>query len=142
MILIKNTQRIIKLPLKNLRAALKKMLISIKHEDFDLGVWFTTNRTIKRYNKRYRGKDAPTDILSFQHVETTGPLPNEKNLGDLIISIEYAFHDSPRWNHTFEEHLLFLLAHGIAHLLGYDHKTEKDFKIMHKIEKKILKATT
>ena len=63
----------------------------------------------------------------------------DKNLGDLIISLEYVQKDAPKtWDRTFDDHMIALIAHGIAHLLGYDHIIDKDFAVMLKVEKKLL----
>lgn len=121
------------------------MLISLGYEDFDLGIWLTTNRTIKNYNKRFRKKDKATDILSFPYHPSLKPgnkviikEPEDKNLGDIIISLEYAKTDAQQQDKTLAQLLNILLAHGITHLLGYDHKTDEEYKKMQKIEKKLL----
>ena len=98
------------------------------YADFDLGIWLTSNKMIRKYNKQYRDKDKPTDVLSFpyHHELKAGEqikvkTEEDKNLGDLIIAPEYVMHDLPKWETTFEKHLQRLLVHGICHLLGYDH---------------------
>ncbi len=146
MITIKNRQRKIKIDTVNLKALAQKMLESIKYNDFDLGILLTTNRAIRKYNKQYRKKDKPTDILSFgyhqlkpgEHIKVEEP--EDKNIGDLILSLEYIKKDAPRWNQTFDERIPILIAHGIAHLLGYDHETEEGYKQMQKIEKMLLRV--
>jgi probable rRNA maturation factor len=148
MITIKNTQRKIKIDEKHLQKIAKTMLHALNYDDFDLGIWLTTNKTIHHYNKTYRGKDKPTDILSFPFHPDLKPgerirvnSPEDKNLGDLIISLEYVKKDAPaQWNRTFDEQMVVLLAHGISHLLGYDHETDKEFAVMQKVEKKLLSA--
>jgi len=127
-ITIKNTQRKIKVNVPALKRALQKMLASAGYPDFDLGVWLTTNATIRSYNQKYRKIDKPTDILSFPYHPDLKPGqkivvrdPEDRNLGDLIISLEFAIADAPNWDRSFTEHLHALCAHGIAHLLGYDH---------------------
>ena len=64
---------------------------------------------------------------------------DEKYLGDIIISLEYALADAPiTWARPFREHLVVLIAHGIAHLLGHDHMTDEQWKLMQKAETKLL----
>lgn len=147
MILIKNTQRKFKIDQKDIASKLQKMLDALNYSDFDLSLWFTTNKTIQFYNKNYRQKDKPTDILSFPYHDylkagdrIKAKSEEEKNLGDLIISLEYLDKDAPNWNQTFLERLDILLAHGIAHLLNYDHQTEEEYEQMQKVEKKLLKS--
>lgn len=126
------------------------MLKALKYDNLDLGIWFTTNKTIRLYNRDYRRKDKPTDILSFPYHPDLKPgerimvhSPEDANLGDLIISLEYVQKEAHKtWDRTFDEHLTALLAHGIAHLLGYDHETDEEFVLMQKVEKKLLKAVT
>jgi len=148
MILINNRQRKIKINSKDLHAKAAKMLEVLGYQDFDLGILLTTNASIHKLNKTYRHKDKPTDILSFPyHPELKAgekikvQSPDDKNLGDLIISLEYVQKEAHKtWNRTFDDHLTALLAHGIAHLLGYDHILDKDYAVMQKVEKKLLEA--
>lgn len=150
MITIKNSQRSIHVNIPQIKKQAALMLETLDYSDFNLGIWLTTNKTIRQYNKKYRNKDKPTDILSFPFHPDLRPgnrinarSPEEKNLGDLIISLEYILKDASKtWSRTFDEHLTVLLAHGIAHLLGYDHETDKEFAIMQKIEKKLLLAVS
>lgn len=146
MITIKQRQRKITVNTKKLTSIAQTMLNTAGYSDFDLGILLTTNATIRKYNKKYRNKDKATDILSFPYnaqlkAGQTIAVRDEsdKNLGDLIISLEYAEKDAGKtWNRTFDEHLAALLAHGIAHCLGYDHIDDKDFEIMQKFEKKLM----
>ena len=158
MIIIKNRQRKIKVDIKDLHAKTQKMLSVLGnkvltkkdalYQDFDLGIMLTTNNTIQKLNKKFRGKDKPTDILSFPFHENlkAGQIINvksdeDKNLGDIIISLEFAQKDAvTTWNRKFDEHLVALLAHGITHLIGYDHLTDKDFDEMSEVERQLLKS--
>ena len=96
MITIKNTQRAIPIDIKQLKKDAQTILRILRYEDYDLGIWLTTNKTIRYYNKTYRHKDKATDILSFSYHpslkagERIKPKnEGDKNLGDLIISAEY-----------------------------------------------------
>lgn len=145
MILIKNTQKKITIDNNKIKRDVQKILDLLGYSDFDIGIWLTTNPTIRKYNREYREKDKATDVLSFPYYPTIKPgqkitpeTDEDKNLGDLIISLEYAEQDAENWNHTFEEHLRFLLVHGICHLLGYDHIEDTDYEIMSKKEQFLL----
>ena len=148
MITIKNTQHKIRINTQRLHTQAAAMLAAAGYADFDLGIWLTTNTTIRRYNKIFRNKDKPTDILSFPYHATLKPeqkitvhQPEDKNLGDLIISLEYTQRDAvTTWGCSLDERLTALLAHGIAHLLGYDHQTDAAFKQMQQLEKKLLRT--
>jgi rRNA maturation RNase YbeY len=147
MITIKNRVKKIKISTNRVRSNIKKMLEAAGYPDFDIGVWFTTNKTIRIYNKKYRKQDKPTDILSFPYhhlkpgQKITISSPDDKNLGDMIISLEYAKKDATAQNRSLMEHVNILLAHGLAHLLGYDHKTQAQYKRMQEKERELLIKT-
>lgn len=147
MITIRNTQRKIKIDVKKFKKDAQIILDALDYSDFDLGIWLTSNAMIRKYNKQYRSKDKPTDVLSFPYHSDLKPgkkisvkTEEDKNLGDLILAPEYIMHDLPKWNTTFEKHLQRLLVHGICHLLGYDHIKDEDYKLMLKKEKQLLKS--
>ncbi len=147
MILIKNRQKKIPIDIDDLKTVTQKMLDSLGYHDFDIGILLTRNTTIREYNRTYRNKNEPTDILSFPYHPELKPgekitviNPEDKNLGDIIISVEYARKKAAFWKQTFEEHLHALIAHGIAHLLNYDHQTDAEFEKMQAIEKQLLKS--
>ncbi len=147
MILIKNTQRKIKFNVNNIKNQVSHILTLVEHPDFDVNFWFTTNKTIRKFNKKFRKKDKPTDIISFPFYPELKPgekikpkLKDDKNLGDIIISLEFCQKDSIKLNIPFEKYLLRIIVHGIVHLIGYDHITEAQYKKMHKFEQKILKT--
>jgi len=146
MIIIKNNIKKIKINNQKIKKLVIDILKILNYQDFDIGIWFTTNNTIKKYNKNYRKKDKTTDILSFPfHTQLkagkkiTIHSPDEKNLGDIIVSLEYAQKDAQEAKRSLHNHLKILLIHGICHLLGYDHKTDADYKKMQTKEALILK---
>jgi len=146
MIYIKNTQRKIKINENKIKAYIQQILTICQYQDFDIGIWFTTNQTIRKFNKTYRKKDKPTDILSFSFYpelkageKIKSQSDDDKNLGDLIISTEFAQKDAKQSGRSLHEHIKILLVHGICHLLGYDHITEADYKKMKAKEESILK---
>lgn len=97
---------------------------------------------IHELNREYRGKDRPTDVLSFALNEGDEPDiidgPEETLLGDIIISIETAKRQAEEFNHGLERELAFLTVHGMLHLLGYDHEEEEDRRNMRQQEEYIL----
>jgi probable rRNA maturation factor len=74
--------------------------------------------TVRRLNARYRGKDRPTDVLSFP-----GP-GGEAGLGDIVISVAAAERNADRLGRSLPQELDVLALHGLIHLLGYDHETD------------------
>lgn len=146
MIGIKNTQRSIKINVPQLKKNIQRVLNQLDYADFDIGVWFTTNATIKKYNKQYRHQDKATDVLSFPyHPELkagqsiTAQSSDDKNLGDIIISPERVAADAHQMNIDFQRRLAVVLVHGICHLLGYDHVTDRQYQKMQAEEDRLLK---
>lgn len=92
-------------------------------------------------NSRYRGKEGPTDVLSFG---CDDPCPVESDepitLGDVVISPEIAEQQALELGHTIEFELNLLLVHGILHLLGYDHEEDDDAAVMQQRERAVLDA--
>lgn len=142
LITVRNTQRKISIDIKNLNFCAQKILNFLEYPDYDLGVWITNNKTIREYNFKYRKKNEATDVLSFPyHKIKVGQKiiakdPEDKNLGDIIISAEYVF---AKFEENFQERLLILLIHGICHLIGYNHETEEEYERMRAKENLILK---
>ena len=108
----------------------------------EVSVLFTDNATIHSLNRDYRGKDMPTDVLSFALNEGDEPTiidgPPENLLGDIIISLEKAAEQAAEYGHSQEREVAFLTLHGLLHLLGYDHETEDDRAEMRKEEEAVL----
>jgi rRNA maturation RNase YbeY len=146
MIRVQNRVTSIPFNTKKFKEDAQHILDALKYADFDLGILLTTNKTIHHYNKMYRDKDKPTDVLSFpfypelkagEKIRTC--CNDDKILGDIIISLEYVKKDAPHWNQTFEQRMQVMLVHGICHLLGYDHITDEDYAIMKRKETALLK---
>ena len=95
-----------------LRRAAEAALAGAGVEDGHLAVTLVDEATIRRLNREHRGKDAPTDVLSFP-VDGVGPAQGPRELGDVAICLE----------HT--EDLEEAVVHGVLHLCGYDHETDR-----------------
>ncbi|MDQ0430014.1 putative rRNA maturation factor [Planomicrobium stackebrandtii] len=112
--------------------------------DSEVSVTFVTNEMIRDINREYRGKDQPTDVISFA-MEELGEgetaiigSPEPRMLGDIIISLDRTKEQAADYGHSFERELGFLAIHGFLHLLGYDHMTEEDEKKMFSRQEEIL----
>ena len=109
-----------------------------EHE-FEVSVTICDDGYIHELNKEYRGKDRPTDVLSFPMLEFDTPEITTL-LGDIIISVDTAEKQAMEYGNTLERELCFLSVHSSLHLLGYDHETsEDDEKYMIEKQKQILK---
>lgn len=119
--------------------------LSLEMDNFsilsEVSVVLVDNERIQGINKEHRQIDKPTDVLSFpmldfsegEIIQTCGDVDLDENLlllGDIVISMEMAKKQSEEYEHSFEREVAFLTAHGIFHLLGYDHMEEDDEKIM------------
>lgn len=112
----------------------------------EVSVMIVTNEDIQQINKEYRGKDTPTDVISFaleeegeDEVEIIGAeMPPV--LGDIIISADRTREQAEEYNHSFKRELGFLAVHGFLHLLGYDHMTKEEEEEMFTKQKDLLDA--
>lgn len=120
-------------------------------ENTEMSVTFMDNDQIQVINRKYRGKDAPTDVISFaigEEGEEETPiffaedelndLPHE--LGDIMISTQRAQEQAAEYGHSYEREVGFLALHGFLHINGYDHMTSEDEKEMFGLQKEILNA--
>lgn len=108
----------------------------------EVSVVLADDEYIHQLNHQYRGKDCPTDVLSFALNEGEEPEiidgPEVVLLGDIIISLETATRQAEEYGHSLERELAYLTVHGILHLLGYDHMLEDEKKEMRQEEEYIL----
>ena len=98
-------------------------------ENSELSVTLTDDEHIHELNKKFRGVDRPTDVLSFAFRESDEPeiLTDEVEvLGDIIISLERAKVQAETYGHSYLREVIFLTVHGLLHLLGYDHIEESE----------------
>ena len=98
-----------------------------------VGLTICANLKIKRINKKFRGKDKPTDVLSFPF--SSEKIPGPFILGDIVISVEYLKRNTDNWKIFFWR----ALVHGLAHLEGHKHQNSKQHTLMNKREKILLK---
>ncbi len=104
-----------------------------------LGVRFASDREMRRVNRGFRGKDAPTDVLSFPGGDGGGAAGAAgelaRHLGDILISVPTARRQAAAAGHDTERELRILLLHGLLHCLGHDHET--DGGTMERLEKRL-----
>ena len=101
-------------------------LLAYLDEDGDFSIHFITDEEMRNLNNSFRGKDEPTDILSFA-INDGDEFPSmegeERELGDIFISLESMRRNAESFSVSEDEELDRLLVHGILHLLGRDHAT-------------------
>ncbi|MDX9917985.1 MAG: rRNA maturation RNase YbeY [Gudongella sp.] len=105
--------------------------------DWEVSVSFVTNEEIRELNLEYRGKDEPTDVLSFPFEDEFDL--GEKLLGDIVISTEKAIEQALEFEHSIEREITYLAVHSMFHLMGYDHMEEQDKFEMREKEKEAIR---
>jgi len=112
--------------------------------DVDLSVVVTDNENIREINNEQRNIDRATDVLSFPGYEKDewNELKKKEELvyiGDIVISKEKVEEQAKEYGHSFEREFCYLVAHGMLHLMGYDHMVDSDKVIMRGKEEEIMK---
>lgn len=126
-ILIDNRQALHKISPQQIRKTAQALLNALDNPDGELSILILDDPQIERLNKQYRGRQGPTNVLSFPMQEGDFSGINPNLLGDVVISIETAAKEGEKLGMTIAERFKFLLIHGILHLFGYDHeKSEKE----------------
>lgn len=103
----------------------------------ELSVVLTDDASIRELNSNWRGKDKPTNVLSFPGGEADEP-PFGPLLGDIVIARETLEREAAAENKPFDAHLTHLFVHGLLHLFGYDHQIEREAGEMEDAERRIL----
>jgi len=126
--------------LKTVEEVLKKAIKKENLKDVEFNVIIVDNEYIHELNKNYRNIDRETDVITFAlEDDKTMVSPEEvRVLGDIYISIDKAISQSEEYGHSLLRELSFLAVHGFYHLLGYDHMTEEDEKVMFKKQEEVL----
>lgn len=124
--------------------ALRALQVGHFDKPAEISVVLTDDEQMHVLNRDYRGKDKPTDVLSFSQLEGE-PFAVEAEdrieLGDVVISVDTAKRQASAHGHSLQDELNLLLAHGILHLLGYDDETENGAAEMRRHEIEILEET-
>ena len=127
-----------------LRSIVRRVLAAERPgEAIEASVVITDDATVHDLNRRYRGLDEPTDVLSFGLGDSADPsfaLPPDEPalLGEVVISYPTAVRQAEAEGHSVEAEVAHLLVHGVLHLLGYDHEAPEDERIMRGREGQIL----
>lgn len=96
-------------------------------------VLLTDDATVRELNGRFRGKDAPTNVLSFPALENP-----EGFIGDIALAFETCKREATEQGKRLDDHLQHLVAHGVLHLVGYDHQSDAEAEAMEALEREIL----
>jgi probable rRNA maturation factor len=102
----------------------------------ELSIVLTDDAEQQELNRDWRGKDSPTNVLSFPQIEPFGPVIGI--LGDIILARETLDREAIELGKPFEEHFTHLVVHGFLHILGYDHIEDDEALVMEGLETRIL----
>lgn len=99
----------------------------------ELSVVLSDSAAVQRLNRDWRGKDKPTNVLSF-------PAGEPGMLGDVVLAYEIVKQEAEEQKKSFDHHLMHLIIHGILHLVGHDHEDDKEAENMESLEIRILRS--
>lgn len=103
---------------------------------------FTTDEEVHALNREWRGKDKPTNVLSFPAPPSPSPAFAGQEaglvLGDIVFGFETVMREAAEQNKTFDAHMQHLAVHGLLHLLDYDHQSDEEAGTMENYERQIL----
>ena len=125
---------------KNILKAAKETLNTAcksKKNNLEVSFLLTSNSNIRLLNKNYRNKDKSTNVLAFPMSPNT--LGENYIIGDVVISLQKILSESKKLKIQKYKYLSQITIHGILHLLGFDHQSNKQYEEMNKIEQKVFK---
>ena len=110
-------------------------------EGCEVALLFTDDASIAEINAEWRGKDKPTNVLSFPAPEDM-PVPEgePRPLGDIVLAYGVVAREAAEQGKTLHDHAAHLIVHGMLHLLGYDHEDDVEAQDMERLETSILKG--
>ncbi len=119
MIEVVNRQRRLKVDTRVWASFAEKALDAVGKNGWSATIAFVSDTAIKKLNQQFRGIDKATDVLSFP-----ADGPEERNLGDIAISVETAASQAKEAGLAFDDEIAQLILHGLLHLSGYDHESD------------------
>lgn len=138
--IIQNTRKIVKFYLDQLTNV--SCLEGFDFDTLTFDILFCDSKKTHQINKEYREKDYPADIITFAIFaddDAKFVLDNDINLGEIIIALDKVSEEAKKHDVTDRYELYFLIAHGILHLLGFDHQSEEDYNFVVEVQKKALR---
>ena len=125
-------------PLDNkLNKIVSTILDQEKMSDCVINLRLLNDKQMRKLNMQFRQKDKTTNVLSFPNDDIS--VKQTKNIGDIAISLEYVKAEAKKEGKTFDDHIIHMLAHGVYHILGYDHENNENAVIMENKEIQTLK---
>ncbi|TVQ58265.1 MAG: rRNA maturation RNase YbeY [Rhodobacteraceae bacterium] len=118
------------------RAALAEA--GVAAEGREISLLLTDDAAIADLNRRFRGKDGPTNVLSWPAGEGAAPPGEPSPLGDIALAAETVAREAAERGLALRDHVAHLIVHGALHLLGYDHEEDDDAEAMERLERRAL----
>lgn len=109
-------------------------------KDKDISIAFIGDRVMRRLNFRYRGLDKPTDVLAFPGGGESGAAEDGNFLGEVIIDLAQISRQAKKLKKDEEHELIFILVHGLLHLMGYEDKKEDDRLKMNRMAEEFINS--
>lgn len=101
-------------------------------QEAELSIFFTNNTVSRDLNRSHRGKDQPTNVLSFAQPSPISPIPWP--IGDIVLAAETISDEANLAQLSLSDHTSHLIVHGFLHILGYDHQRDEDATEMEALE--------
>ena len=120
-----------------LRSRASRVLRALGHARSELSVALVDDARMRELNAGYRGRDRPTDVLSFSLVEGEGAEHRGRLLGDVVIGVETAARQARERRRGLDAEVARLLIHGTLHLLGHDHERDDEARLMRAEERRL-----
>ncbi len=112
--------------------------LGIRDAESEVSLVFTDDAHIRELNAGWRGKDKPTNVLSFPAARMKTPAGGPRLLGDVVLAFETCQREAAEEAKPIENHVTHLVVHGVLHLLGYDHEDDDEAETMEGRERQIL----
>jgi len=142
-IAVQNRQRSVRIHTPQVKRQLQRAMTYLGCQERELSVVFGSDRLLHDLNRTYRHKDRPTNVLAFPQEPIEAVAPSAGLLGDVVVSLPTADREARALEQPLETRVVYLLVHGLLHLLGYDHESsDADRQRMETLEQEILAHLT
>jgi len=134
---------------RRLKRTVRSLLKAVGEEGSSISVSLVNDVQIQELNKQHRGKDKPTDVLSFPLIESTladeapgapEPAMEERMIGDIVISVDTARRQAADYDAQLQDEIDRLLIHGVLHIIGHDHEEPDERARMESEERRLADA--
>jgi rRNA maturation RNase YbeY len=135
---IHNRQRTVRIHTDAIKKRVGQIMTYLDCAEQELSIMFSNNALMQELNRTYRQRDYPTNVLAFAQPVTAAPAPLPL-LGDVVVALSVAACEACALGQPLEERVVYLILHGLLHLLGYDHEgSAAQRRRMEKREREIL----